>query len=171
MNNFLQTFLQTEFIQSNTLNFIIVLACLVWIILKLDIGSKLEDAKNLVKSYVNEAENEKLNAEKSLAEINLKVQKLPEEIKEIERSVKNSIDSLASKSKKDIEEKIRDIDNNVSRIMDLETKKFKSKLTSILSEASVNLAKDNALKQLENNREMHDKYIYEAIDEIDGMNL
>lgn len=171
MNNILQTILQHEFIQSNTFNFVIVLAFLVWIISKLNIGAKLENMKSIIKSYVNEAENEKFNAEKSLADINVKVQKLPEEIKEIERSVQNSIENLEFKSKNDIEDKIRDIDNNVNRILNLETKKFKSKLTAILSEASVNLARDNALKQLENNREMHDKYIYEAINEIDGMKL
>ena len=81
----------------------------------------------------------------------------------------NNIESLAKKSESDIEEKKTDIDNNVNRIMDLETKKFKSRLTALLSEASVNLARDNAVKQLENNRQMHDKYIEDAIEEIDGM--
>ena len=103
-----------------------------------------------------------------MSDIKEKVQKLPEEINNIEKSAKNSIDNLVLKSKENFEEKARDIDNNVKRIMDLETKKFKSKLTAILSEASIELARDNALKQLEKNREMHDKYIYEAIDEIDG---
>ncbi len=167
MDNSVQNLL-TVFIQSNTLNFLVVLAFLIWVISKINIGRKLEHLKNQIKSYVNESEQEKQAADERLSDIKEKVQKLPEEIKNIEKSAKNSIDNLVLKSKENFEEKARDIDNNVKRIMDLETKKFKSKLTAILSEASIDLARDNALKQLENNREMHDKYIYEAIDEIDG---
>ncbi len=166
MNNIIQTL-----IQSNTLNFIAVLIVLVWIFSKLNIPKNLENEKDVITSYVNEAEKEKADAENRLNKINEKIKKLPEEIKRIERSTKNNIEGLERKSKSDIEEKKADIDGNVKRIMDLETKKFKSKLTSLLSEASVNLARDNALKQFENNREMHDKYIDEAIQEIDGMTL
>ena len=165
MDNSVQNLL-TVFIQSNTLNFLVVLAFLIWVISKINIGGKLEHLKNQIKSYVNESEQEKQAADERLSDIKEKVQKLPEEIKNIEKSAKSSIDNLVLKSKENFEEKARDIDNNVKRIMDLETKKFKSKLTAILSEASIDLARDNALKQLENNREMHDKYIYEAIDEI-----
>ena len=165
------TFLETEFIQSNTLNFLIVLVFLIWIILKLKIGDKLENIKNQIKSFVSEAETEKISAEKRLSEIKEKVENLPSEIREIERITSNNLKSLTLKTEEDIKEQIQNIDNNVNRIMTLETKKFKSKLTSIISEASVNIARENALKQLENNRAIHDKYIYDAIDEIDGMNI
>ena len=166
MNNIIQTL-----IQSNTLNFLIVILCLAFIIRKINVGKKLEALKSEIKSYVNEAENEKTAAETRLNKINEKIQKLPNEIARIERSTKNNIEGLSKKTQDDIQEKKQDIDNNVKRIIDLETKKFKSQLTSLLTEASINLAKDNAKKQLENNRAMHDKYIYEAIDEIDGMTL
>lgn len=171
MNNILDTLLQSQFVQSNTLNFLLVLVFLLWIISKLNIGQKLQQTNDKIKYYISEAEEEKLQAEARLSEINKKIENLPEEIKEIERSVKNGIESLTAKSKRDVENQMQDIDNNVKRIMDLETKKFKQKLTAVVSEASVNLARDNALSQLENNREIHDKYIYDAIDEIDGMNL
>lgn len=166
MNNFLETF-----IQSNTLNFLLVLLFLIWIALKLNIGEKLEHTKNQIKSFVGEAENAKSEAEKRMTDINEKVKRLPSEIQEIERITKVNIESLAKKNTDDINEQIQNIDNNVKRIMDLETKKFKSKLTSIISEASVNIAKENAIRQMQNNRAIHDKYIYDAIDEIDGMNL
>ena len=66
-----------------------------------------------------------------------------------------------------VKEQMLDIDNNSKRIMNLETKKFKSNLTMRLSEVSVNLAMENAVNQLKNNRELHDKYISEAIEQID----
>ena len=71
----------------------------------------------------------------------------------------------------EIEEKKKDIENNAKRILGLETKKFKSHLSGVLSQASIDLAKKNALEQLNNNRELHDRYINEAIDEIDRIGL
>lgn len=158
-------------IQSNSLNFIVVLLVVIFILKKMNIKQKFEDIKNQITNYVNESEKEKEISEKGLLEIKNKVEKLPAEIDLIERSVQRSINNFEKKSEKEIQEKCKDIDNTAKRLLNLETKKFKSKLTGILSETSVNLAEDNAINQLKNNRELHDKYIYEAINELDGINL
>ena len=71
----------------------------------------------------------------------------------------------------EIEQKKKDIEVNGKRILNLETKKFQQKLTGIISEVSVKLAKENAEKQLNDNRNLHNKYIDKAIDGIDGINL
>lgn len=157
--------------QTNTFNFIIVLALLCVIISKLHLKEKIEMLRNDIQNYVNTSSEEKMNAEKALNQIKNEISKLPDEINKINKSAKNSVESLERKITAEIQEQMSDIDNNANRIMNLETKKFKSKLTGILSEASINLAKDNALSQLNNNRALHDQYIYDAIKEIDGLNL
>lgn len=158
-------------LQSNILNFIIVLAFLCYLCSKLNFKGKIENLRNEIKSFVEESADEKINAEKELSDIKDKIVHLPQEIDNIKKSAKNSIESYERKINSDLKEQMLDIDNNVKRIMNLETKKFKSKLTGILSEASINLAKDNAVKQLENNSELHNQYIYDAINEIDRINL
>ena len=50
-------------------------------------------------------------------------------------------------------------------------KKFKQKLTSVLSEKSVEIAKENAVNQLRENTELHNKYIDNAIEELDRISL
>lgn len=158
-------------IESNTLNFIIVFLILSIIVYKLNIGKKIDIMKTEIKNYVDESTNEKETAEKELEKINNTVKKLPDEINKIKNSAKNSVESFSKKIEAEIKEKMLDIDNNANRIMNYETKKFKSKLSGILSEASITLAQDNAINQLENTPELHNKYIYEAIDEIDRINL
>ena len=96
---------------------------------------------------------------------------MPQETDEIKKSAKNNVENISQKLENELEEKMSDIDNNTNRILNLETKKFKSKLTLILSETSINLAEENAINQLENNRDLHDKYIYEAINELDRIDL
>lgn len=158
-------------IKTNTLNFLIVLAVIIFLILKLNLGQKLDNLKSEITNYVNVSEDEKKQAEMALSEINAKIKHLPDEISKIDKSAKNSVLSLEKKMERTLKEQVQDIDNNSNRIMKLETKKFKQNLAFKLSEVSVNLVKDNAVKQLNNNRELHDKYIYEAIAQIDGADL
>ena len=158
-------------VQSNTLNFLIVLVVVLFIVSKLDVKSKLEAIKDEIRTYVDNSSQEKESAEKELDEINEKIKHLPDEIADIKQSAENNIRGIEKRINEEIEEKKKDIENNAKRILGLETKKFKSRLSGILSQASIDLAKNNALEQLNNNRELHDRYINEAIDEIDRIGL
>ena len=158
-------------VQSNTLNFLIVLAVVLFIVSKLDVKSKLEVMKDEIKTYVDASSKEKEDAKNELDEINEKIKHLPEEIADIKQSAENNIRGIEKRINEEIDEKKKDIENNAKRILGLETKKFKSRLSGILSQASIDLAKKNALEQLNDNRELHDRYINEAIDEIDRIGL
>lgn len=158
-------------VQSNTFNFIVVLTVVLFIISKLDVKSKIEHLRNDIKSYVDKSTEEKEDAEKSLDEINQKLKHLPEEIEDIKVSAQKNIDGIAKRIEFEIEDKKKDIENNANRILNLEIKTFKEKLTGRLSLVSVDLSRKNAIEQLQNNRELHNKYIYDAIDEIDRLSL
>lgn len=158
-------------LHSNIINFLIVLYFLVWLFKKIDIKQKIGHIRNEIKNFVENSELEKEEAQKKLNEINDKISVLPKEISEIENSTENSVKSICEKIKIEIEEQKQDLANNAERIFNLETKKFKQKLTSILTEKSIEIARDNALKQLENNTELHNKYIENAIDELDRIIL
>ena len=158
-------------VKSNTVNFIIVLSCVLFICSKLNISDKLNSIKEEIKNFVDTSTNEKIDSENKLKQIKNKIDELPREIEEMQMTAKNNIEGIKNRIENEIVEKKQDIDNNVSRILNLETKKFKSKLTNALTEASINLAKDNAINQLKNNRELHNRYIYEAIEELNGIIL
>lgn len=166
MNSIIHTLIQT-----NTINFIVVLAVLIFILSKLNVGTKINKIKEEIKEYVENSVSEKTIAEKELEAVEEKIKQLPKETKLIETSAENNIKGLEQKIKKEIEDKKNDIKTSADRILNLEIKQFKSKLTSILSEKSVILAKDNAIEQLKNNSELHNKYINEAIEEIGRISL
>ena len=158
-------------IQSNTLNFLIVLAVVLFIASKLDIKTKLEKLRSEIQIFVDESSKEKENSLKTLNEVNEKIKHLPEEIADIKKTAENNVRGIEQRINSEIQEKMTDIENNAKRILGLETKKFKSKLSGILSQASIDLARKNAEEQLQNNRELHNKYISDAINEIDRINL
>ena len=158
-------------IHSNTLNFIIVLSIIVVLVVKLNLKAKIEVLRDEIKNYVDFSFNEKKFAEQNLSLINEKIQKLPEQIQNIEESIEKSVKSIGEKIKVDIEEQKQDLANTAERIFNLEMKKFKQKLTSVLSEKSVEIAKENAVNQLRENTELHNKYIDNAIEELDRISL
>ena len=158
-------------LQSNIFNFIIVVAIIVYLFKKFNIKQKIEKLVSEIKSYVDESEKEKQVAEKALKNINDKIEKLPSEIDRINKSAENSVKSLSEKIYTETEDQKQDILNNAERLLNLETKKFKSKLVNILSEKSVELVVVNTIKQLNSNRELHKKYIDNAISELDRINL
>lgn len=158
-------------IQSNTLNFLIVLCLIIFLVVKLNIKDKIENLRNEIKNYVDASTNEKEQSDKNLEIIKKKVDKLPLVIEKIQKSTENSVKNLGEKIKNEIEEQKKDIENNAERIFNLETKKFKEKLTALLSEKSVEIARENALTQLSQNNDLHNKYIDNAIEELDRITL
>ena len=158
-------------LESNLINFIVVFVIMAYIIKKINVGDKIENVRKTIKSYVDESSNEKAAAEKELSQIQAKIEHLQDDIKDIEATDQNNIKGFENKIQEEIYEKKKDIDKNAERILNLETKNFKDKLSSVLSEASINLARKNAIEQLKNNRELHNKYINEALEGIDKINL
>lgn len=158
-------------LESNLINFIVVFVIMAYIIKKINVGDKIENVRKTIKSYVDESSNEKAAAEKELSQIQAKIEHLQDDIKDIETTAQNNIKGFENKIQEEIYEKKKDIDKNAERILNLETKNFKDKLSSVLSEASINLVRKNAIEQLKNNRELHNKYINEALEGIDKINL
>ncbi len=158
-------------LESNLINFIVVFVIMAFIIKKINVGDKIENVRKTIKSYVDESSNEKEAAEKELSQIQAKIEHLQDDIKDIEATAHNNIKGFENKIQEEIYEKKKDIDKNAERILNLETKNFKDKLSSVLSEASINLARKNAIEQLKNNRELHNKYINEALEGMDKINL
>ncbi len=166
MNEIFKTILQ-----SNVINFLIVLAFLIFLIIKINIGEKVEKIREEITSYIESSEKDKQNAQDELTRINEKITKLPAVVERIKKSTERNIKNLEENADKSAEIQKKDIAKNAQRLFNLETKKFKTELSDILSEHSIRIARENAVKQLEENPNLHDKYIEDAIVEIDRITL
>ncbi len=158
-------------IHSNTINFLLVVALIVFIFVKLNIKEKLEILRSEIKCYVDDAQNEKNRADENLNKAKGKVVKLPLIIERIEKSAAHNVENIAHRIELETQDQKLDIEKNAARLLNLETKKFNQKLVSILSEKSVDIAKQNAIEKLSSNPELHNIYIENAIDEIGRVDL
>ena len=158
-------------IHSNTINFLLVAALIVFIFVKLNIKEKLEILRSEIKCYVDDAQNEKNRADENLNKAKGKVVKLPLIIERIEKSAAHNVENIVHSIVLETQDQKLDIEKNAARLLNLETKKFNQKLVSILSEKSVDIAKQNAIEKLSSNPELHNIYIENAIDEIGRVDL
>lgn len=160
---------------SNVINFAIIVALFIVVFTKTNFGKQMisvvNDIPKKIENIVSSSIDEKENSLKKLDNVNEQLKHLPDEIKDINQSADNNIKNLAVKFQNEIEQKKQDIEVNGKRILNLETKKFQQKLTGIISEVSVKLAKENAEVQFKNNPNLHNKYIENAINGIDEISL
>ncbi len=158
-------------LKSNTINFLIVLGMAIYFIYKFDIMSKIEQVRREIKDYIETAKQEEKAKSNIYYKISDEYNNLPVTIEKIKSDTRGNVENLKRKIEKEIEEQKNDIKINAHRLLNLETKKFQSKLISAITEKSVDIARENAENQLKDNKELHNIYIDEAINELDRVQL
>lgn len=78
-------------------------------------------------------------------------------------------DGLANQILANTEEKVQLIEKNVKRVINAEEKTLSAKMTEKTLNASIELAKKHIISTLENNQDLHNKFIDESIENIDRM--
>lgn len=158
-------------IHSNALNFAMMIAFLAWVLKKAKVPESLEAGRKKTEDTVNDAVKTKQNSHEGLKDAELSLQGLGSEVEKIFGSANSTLKSLEAKIVEDTEKQIQNIENNIEKIVSSEEGKVKSKLTKGVSNASVALAQQNIEKMLESNKELHDKFIYDSINELDKVEL
>ncbi len=158
-------------VTSNTLNFIIMVALLAYIIKKINLNQTFDKAIASVKSNIDKSDEEKQNAQNLLSKANDLMQKLPEDIKTMEDNAKAKLDVFRKRIEEDAQKSIFNIGKNIDRAVSLEEKKISNLLTDKTSKASVEIARQHIAKMLDENPDLHKKFIQSSLDELDRINL
>ena len=153
------------------LNYAIIIAIIVFGVHKTKLYEKFEILKNNIKSYVENSEEDKNSSIEALKNANEQINNLPSEIQDIENSANKSIKGFKKKTEHEIEVRKNDLKTNANRILSLEEKDFKQRLTKLLAQTSIKLARENAIEQLNADKNLHNEYINQAIEELDRIEL
>ena len=141
-------FSYTNIIHSNVINFLIMIGFIALIIRRLDVKSIIDNNHKKIVEKINKSNDDVKvkNAQKTLENIEEKAQDELEEIK----------DHLEKTLIKDIDREVQNTYNDV---------------TSSISKASIALSYENIKQTLSQNPQLHQKYIDECINSIDGLSL
>lgn len=158
-------------IHSNALNFVFMLVFLAWALKKAKVPDSIEEGRKKVEKNISDSVETKNKSEVELKNAQLSVEGLESDVEKIFDNAKETLKSLEAKIAEDTEKQVKNIEGNVEKIVNSEVGKINLKLTKGVSNASVSLAQQNIEKMLESDKNLHEKFIYDSIDELDKVEL
>ncbi len=160
----------TVIVKSNLFNFIIMVAILAFIIKKLNIGQKLDDAVLKVKEKIDEAVLANKNSVEELKQAGEKTKNVQSEIEEIEQKGSENISNLEQRIASEAQEELSSIEKSTDRLIDAKEREIVSRLSKKTILASIEVAKKHVINLLKQNPEYHRKFIKESIEELNRLN-
>ena len=157
--------------QSNTINFIIMLIILVYIAQKMNLKTSLENSVKNVETEIQKSDEEKEKSEEIFADSQKAMKKLPQEIDKLEKEAVSKANIFKCEIEQSTLKNIQSIEQNVQKSLTIEEEKFSNLLKDQTVIASVEKAKAGIIKQLEENPDLHAKFIAESLDELDRAKL
>lgn len=158
-------------IKSNTFNFIVFIAILVWIFNKINVKGMIASLQKKIIKIIDEAKKEKEEAENALKYAEKAVENLDSELKIIVDDAKNSAEVISNKILNEAKKQVENIETNAKKVIEAEEKLLISTLTKSTSNASVKTAEEHIKGVLIQTPTLHEKYINESIDELDRLNF
>ena len=158
-------------IHSNTFNFVIFILVLAYICKKIDVSSIIAKLQEKIKQMIEDSDKAKDNAHKNLSEAEEKVKNVKEEVDTILQDANTTASRLSEKISDDTQKQVENIKKNTEKVIEAEEKVIYTSLMKKASVASIQTAEKHIKEVLANNESLHDKYINESIDELDGLNI
>ena len=165
----------TEFwnliVESNTFNFAILVIILAIVFTKIDLAGIIEKIKNDISTAIENAQQEKETAAKELQSAQKTAANTDNEIAEQLKNAQENAKNLTRGIIKNTETQVENIKTNVMRSIMAEEKKLSNELTRQTLQSSIEQAKQNIIQKLNENSSLHEKFIEDSINEIDGVEL
>ncbi len=157
--------------RTNLFNFIIFAGIIAYLFVKLDVIGGLKKGTDCVAEKIEDSKNAKQESETKLQTIEDKVSHLGEEIETIiNQSVKNA-EIVGSQIISDAENSVENIKTNTVKLVEHRTAVLKNDIMRRASLASVEVAREHIIKELNDNKDLHNKLIDESVDAINGVEL
>ena len=163
----METSLFQKILETNLINFLIVISTLVWIFKKAHLGSLIQKMADDIKSNVEESNH---RAESALKEYE-ETKEATKGVEELQKKIIKQAEINAQCIKEKIEQKTtlkqEDIRTNLRKAFERQEEKYKNLTVDEVYIASIELAKEEILKRLDKN--VHKKLINSSIDELNNL--
>lgn len=157
--------------RTNLFNFIIFAGIIAYIFVKLDVVGKLDKGTESVAEEIHRSEAAKDEAGNKLSEIEAKVANLEEEVESIIKQSENNAQSVGEKIVTDANKSVENIKMNTQKLIENRAGVLKNDILKKASLASIEVAREHIVNELNNNYDLHNKLIDESIETINGVEL
>lgn len=157
--------------RTNLFNFAIFLAILVYLYKKLNVTGMFERSKVEVEHVIEESKTVKSESEVRLNSVEESLSHIEDEIESILKKSEENANLVGVRILEDAEKNSQNIRHNTLKSIENSHNILKNDLVKRASEASVEVAKNHIINELNNNQWLHDKLIDESIEAIEGVQL
>lgn len=156
--------------RTNLFNFVIFLSIIIFLVKKVQVGTKLEVMQTSI--------NEQIDTSKTVKEESAtKLRGIKKSLKNIEKEITSIIDTSETNAKlvgekilQEAEKTALVIKENTEKAIENSQILLKNELLKKASLASIEVAKNHIIQELISNNELHDKLINESIEALEGVN-
>lgn len=157
--------------ESNAINFVIMLIILGFIIKKVNLQKSFNSSIKNVESKILKSDEVKETAKSSFTGAKSTIDRLPEDIAALEKEALSKSKVFKEQIEESTQKAILTIQKNADRAISIEEKKISNLLTGKTITDSIELAANNLKDMLDNNPELHNKFIEESLEELDRVKL
>ena len=157
--------------RTNLFNFIIFAGIIAFLFVKLDVIGGLDKGSHAVAEKIDDSKTAKEESETKLQTIEEKVANIEEEVEEIIKQSESNAELLGEQILIDAGKSAENIKSNTLKLIENKTGVLKNDIMRRASLASVEVAKNHIINELNNNYDLHNKLIDESIEAINGVDI
>ena len=154
--------------RTNLFNFVIFLSILIFLFKKIDVVGMLENMKNAVIENIEASKTSKSDSETHLKEIEEKVSHIEEEIDGIIKKSEQNAKLVGEKIIEDANHTVESIKDNSKKLVENKSALLKNDILRRASEASIEVARNHIVNELNNNYDLHQKLIDESLEALNS---
>ena len=154
--------------RTNLFNFVIFLSILIFLFKKIDVVGMLDNMKNVVIENIEASKTSKLDSETHLKEIEEKVSHIEEEIDGIIKKSEQNAKLVGEKIIEDANHTVESIKENSKKLVENKSALLKNDILRRASEASIEVARNHIVNELNNNYDLHQKLIDESLEVLNS---
>lgn len=157
--------------RTNLFNFIIFAGIIVFLFIKLDVMGALAKGAEGTAEEITNSETAKNESETTLQSVEDKVANLADEIGKIIKQSEDNANLVGGQIISDANKSADRIQENTVKIIENNTVLLKNDIMKRASQASVEVAKNHIITELDNNYDLHNRLIDESIEAINGVDV
>ena len=154
--------------RTNLFNFVIFLSILIFLFKKIDVVGMLDNMKNAVIENIESSKTSKSDSEIHLKEIEEKVSHIEEEIDGIIKKSEQNAKLVGEKIIEDANHTVESIKENSKKLVENKSALLKNDILRRASEASIEVARNHIVNELNNNYDLHQKLIDESLEALNS---
>lgn len=152
--------------RTNLFNFVIFLSILIFLFKKIDVVGMLDNMKNAVIENIEASKTSKSDSETHLKEIEEKVSHIEEEIDGIIKKSEQNAKLVGEKIIEDANHTVESIKDNSKKLVENKSALLKNDILKRASEASIEVARNHIVNELNNNYDLHQRLIDESLEAL-----